>query len=190
MVDRTITVNVIITGASYVGKSAITGRLAGVVDEEIEEMVSKPTIGADLRFKREIVVCNGEKVVVNYVFYDLGGSRALKEVRRKFFEILRSTSAKGNIVVAVYSLDSSETLISLSSYVKEALDVLGEFPLLIVGNKLDLVEGVRKRTLGTVLSRIGEMCGRKPTVIFTSAKTKENMDKVLEWLKETVKQLL
>ena len=74
---------------------------------------------------------NGETNKFEVVFWDIAGQDQFKVIRDIFY---RGAEA----AVAVFDLTRKDTLSKLNNWIKEFYSIVGEKPLLILGNKEDM----------------------------------------------------
>ena len=178
-------VRVFVIGAPYTGKTKIVNKVMNVQDTMD---VYVPTIGVDVKIWETSVKLEGKDVKLFVTFFDFSGLDHFKTVREKYFEGLVTEK---DLILAIYDVSSLKTLYKIPSYIREVLkERRVTIPLLIIGNKIDLVDKVKKKTLRRILSRIKRSYNITPSIIFTSVKTSKNIDKVREWIISTAKTIL
>jgi small GTP-binding protein len=121
-----------------------------------------PTLGVG--FARQVFAIENKRVTLQ--IWDLGGQEHLGNVRANFYE-----GALG--VIFVYDVTRSETFENISEWKKEVDSNLQEYALLIVGNKVDLVnQRIVSTEEGVLLAK--EIGGKYLEI---SAKLGKNVDK-------------
>jgi small GTP-binding protein len=87
----------------------------------------KMTIGVDLSVKKIV----GGKVDKILQIWDLGGQPHFKEVADIYFR-----GAKG--ILAVFDVTRKASMDRLLDWIERVQSILGELPMVVVGNKIDL----------------------------------------------------
>lgn len=151
---------VIMVGSGGVGKSALT--LQFMYDEFVEDY--EPTKADSYRKK---VLLDGEDVQIDIL--DTAGQEDYAAIRDNYFR-------SGEGFLCVFSITEHESFSATSDFREQILRVKGEdhTPFLLVGNKADLRE---KRQVSQAEAQARAQQWGVP-YIETSAKTKENVDKV------------
>ncbi|CAO1328063.1 unnamed protein product [Diamesa serratosioi] len=152
---------VIMVGSGGVGKSALT--LQFMYDEFVEDY--EPTKADSYRKK---VVLDGEEVQIDIL--DTAGQEDYAAIRDNYFR-------SGEGFLCVFSITDDESFQATQEFREQILRVKNDenIPFLLVGNKCDLNDK-RKVPLAECQSR-AQQWGGVPYVE-TSAKTRENVDKV------------
>ncbi|XP_063976042.1 ras-related protein Ral-a isoform X2 [Diachasmimorpha longicaudata] len=151
---------VIMVGSGGVGKSALT--LQFMYDEFIEDY--EPTKADSYRKK---VVLDGEEVQIDIL--DTAGQEDYAAIRDNYFR-------SGEGFLCVFSITEDDSFQATQEFREQILRVKNDenIPFLLVGNKSDLEEK-RKVSLAEAQAR-SQQWG--VPYVETSAKTKENVDKV------------
>ncbi|XP_034193087.1 ras-like protein A isoform X1 [Osmia lignaria lignaria] len=151
---------VIMVGSGGVGKSALT--LQFMYDEFVEDY--EPTKADSYRKK---VVLDGEEVQIDIL--DTAGQEDYAAIRDNYFR-------SGEGFLCVFSITEDDSFQATQEFREQILRVKNDenIPFLLVGNKSDLQEK-RKVTLAEAQAR-SQQWG--VPYVETSAKTKENVDKV------------
>ncbi|XP_075236950.1 ras-related protein Ral-a [Lycorma delicatula] len=151
---------VIMVGSGGVGKSALT--LQFMYDEFVEDY--EPTKADSYRKK---VVLDGEEVQIDIL--DTAGQEDYAAIRDNYFR-------SGEGFLCVFSITEDESFQATQDFREQILRVKNDesIPFLLVGNKGDLDEK-RKVTLADAQSRAQQW---GVPYVETSAKTRENVDKV------------
>jgi small GTP-binding protein len=151
---------VIMVGSGGVGKSALT--LQYMYDEFVEDY--EPTKADSYRKK---VLLDGEEVQIDIL--DTAGQEDYAAIRDNYFR-------SGEGFLLVFSITEHESFDVLDEFREQILRVKNaeDVPLILIGNKSDLQSNrqVRKEEASEKANKWG-----KP-YIETSAKTRENVDKV------------
>ncbi|KAG5326727.1 RALA protein, partial [Acromyrmex charruanus] len=151
---------VIMVGSGGVGKSALT--LQFMYDEFVEDY--EPTKADSYRKK---VVLDGEEVQIDIL--DTAGQEDYAAIRDNYFR-------SGEGFLCVFSITEDDSFQATQEFRSQILRVKNDenIPFLLVGNKSDLQEK-RKVSLAEAQAR-SQQWG--VPYVETSAKTKENVDKV------------
>ncbi|GLH08740.1 Ras-like protein 1 [Gryllus bimaculatus] len=151
---------VIMVGSGGVGKSALT--LQFMYDEFVEDY--EPTKADSYRKK---VVLDGEEVQIDIL--DTAGQEDYAAIRDNYFR-------SGEGFLCVFSITEDDSFQATQEFREQILRVKNDenIPFLLVGNKSDLDEK-RKVTLAEANSRAQQW---NVPYVETSAKTRENVDKV------------
>jgi len=151
---------VIMVGSGGVGKSALT--LQFMYDEFVEDY--EPTKADSYRKK---VVLDGEEVQIDIL--DTAGQEDYAAIRDNYFR-------SGEGFLCVFSITEDDSFQSTQEFREQILRVKGDsnIPFILVGNKADLTNS-RKVQQATANNRAQQW---QVPYVETSAKTRENVDKV------------
>ncbi|XP_053948716.1 ras-related protein Ral-a isoform X2 [Anastrepha obliqua] len=151
---------VIMVGSGGVGKSALT--LQFMYDEFVEDY--EPTKADSYRKK---VVLDGEEVQIDIL--DTAGQEDYAAIRDNYFR-------SGEGFLCVFSITDDESFQATQEFREQILRVKNDesIPFLLVGNKCDLSDR-RKVPLNECQARAQQW---QVPYVETSAKTRENVDKV------------
>merc|ERR1711884_1000517 len=151
---------VIMVGSGGVGKSALT--LQFMYDEFVEDY--EPTKADSYRKK---VVLDGEEVQIDIL--DTAGQEDYAAIRDNYFR-------SGEGFLCVFSITEDDSFQATQEFREQILRVKGDdtIPFILVGNKSDLTD---RRAVPIQNARAQAEAWRVPYVE-TSAKTRENVDKV------------
>jgi len=151
---------VIMVGSGGVGKSALT--LQFMYDEFVEDY--EPTKADSYRKK---VVLDGEEVQIDIL--DTAGQEDYAAIRDNYFR-------SGEGFLCVFSITEDESFQATQEFREQILRVKGDetIPFILVGNKSDLTD---RRAVPVANARTQAEDWKVPYVE-TSAKTRENVDKV------------
>ncbi|KAM3957789.1 ras-like protein A isoform 1-T1 [Aphomia sociella] len=151
---------VIMVGSGGVGKSALT--LQFMYDEFVEDY--EPTKADSYRKK---VVLDGEEVQIDIL--DTAGQEDYAAIRDNYFR-------SGEGFLCVFSITEPESFDATQEFREQILRVKNDenIPFLLVGNKSDLADK-RRVPLDTCRERAQNW---QVPYVETSAKTRENVDKV------------
>lgn len=119
---------IVMLGDGAVGKTAMTVRFT----ENFFESDYKRTIGTDFSVKR--LTLDDLKADVTLQIWDLAGQPRFETVRQGFYR-----GARGGLLL--FDVTRRRTFMNLENWINEAYKSLGrEIPLVVVANKVDLVE--------------------------------------------------
>jgi len=151
---------VIMVGSGGVGKSALT--LQFMYDEFVEDY--EPTKADSYRKK---VVLDGEEVQIDIL--DTAGQEDYAAIRDNYFR-------SGEGFLCVFSITEEDSFQATQEFREQILRVKGDgnIPFILVGNKADLSNS-RQVQLATATNKAAEW---EVPYVETSAKTRENVDKV------------
>jgi len=151
---------VIMVGSGGVGKSALT--LQFMYDEFVEDY--EPTKADSYRKK---VVLDGEEVQIDIL--DTAGQEDYAAIRDNYFR-------SGEGFLCVFSITEDDSFQSTQEFREQILRVKGDsnIPFILVGNKADL-SGSRQVQVATANGKAADW---QVPYVETSAKTRENVDKV------------
>jgi len=153
---------ILLLGDASVGKTSLIRRF--VVDKFSDDYIT--TIGTKVT-KRDLRIDGGNRIVdLSLMIWDVLGQRGYKGIQDSSFR-----GARG--VLLVYDLTRPETRDSLQEYwVPRVRAVAGAVPMVVVGNKVDLVSAK-----GKAVEEVGELGKRLGTPAFvSSAKTGESVE--------------
>jgi len=156
-------------GSGGVGKSALT--LQFMYDEFVEDY--EPTKADSYRKK---VVLDGEEVQIDIL--DTAGQEDYAAIRDNYFR-------SGEGFLCVFSITEEDSFQSTQEFREQILRVKGDtnIPFILVGNKSDLTNS-RKVQQATANTRAQQW---QVPYVETSAKTRENVDKVFYDLMKEIK---
>lgn len=151
---------VIMVGSGGVGKSALT--LQFMYDEFVEDY--EPTKADSYRKK---VVLDGEEVQIDIL--DTAGQEDYAAIRDNYFR-------SGEGFLCVFSITEDDSFQATQEFREQILRVKSDetIPFILVGNKSDLTD---RRAVSLASARDRSEAWKVPYVE-TSAKTRENVDKV------------
>ena len=167
--NRTIDLKLILLGEGGVGKTSIVNAFIG--NEISSEYL--PTIGSITIRKDYVLTKKATTIRVN--IWDFGGQRSFNPFNPAFFK---------NVDVALFVFDLSKPIETLENIKQEFLENLQnyseDFISIIVGNKLDLLTEENK-----LKNAINRFLSKRDHLLFTSAKTQENVNQCFELLIHT-----
>lgn len=151
---------IIVIGPAGVGKSSLIRRL---VENEFT-FNYKFTIGVEINSK---MVEFKKGLFAKLTIWDIGGQDRFKTLRRNFYE-----GTHGALVV--FDLSRAETFPKMKEWVPDMNDILeNEVPVVILGNKSDLVPKIGEAINGKETNQFAEKIGS--LYMETSAKSGNNV---------------
>ena len=172
--ETSFTFKVLVIGPAAVGKSSLIRRFV----EDKFSLHYKFTIGVDFMSKVvEYEAGNSAKLTM----WDIGGQERFKVLRRNFYE-----GANGALVV--FDLSRAQTFPKMKEWLSDLKQTIeDDIPILIIGNKLDLIAEVGEVTDRAEAQRFAET--EKAMLIETSAKAGDNVEKAfVELTRKIVKK--
>lgn len=119
----------IILGSQAVGKTTLINCFLG----KSSANGYRPTLGVSLSSK-EFYIQGFKDEIITLQIYDLAGQEYFKRVRRNYY-----TGA--NCAFVIYDITKRETFEeAINFWVKDVREALGDIPLVLIGNKIDLDE--------------------------------------------------
>ena len=170
--QRVLRLKIVMLGDGAVGKTSIVQRYMGLGFRPVYLM----TIGANF-YAREITYYDEKfgKLHVTLVVWDLAGQPRFNEVRNQYYK-----GAK--LAIIVFDVSKRETLKSVKKWANEFWNNVKEkFPIILVGNKIDLRESADtvSHEEGINLAReLSEELGFEVPYVEASAKTGENINEI------------
>jgi len=159
------TYKVVICGDFAVGKTTFVKTFLDEKSAFLEDY--KPTIGVDIGRKSFTMDLNE----ITFQIWDLSGQQTFKTIRPQFYN--RSDGA-----ILIFDLTRKESFTNLSSWLEEIFDQTGSIPIVLVGNKTDLVasaeEIVSNQEAMDFTRRISSMTGFATPYIQASAMKRHN----------------
>ena len=123
---RTITKKIILTGSFAVGKTSLISRFV----YQSFSSTYKTTLG--VKIDRKTVALN-EELSVNMVIWDIGGEQSQQRIPESYY--LGSSG-----VIYVYDISRPSGFVQLSADIAFLNEKLKNVPVLVVGNKIDLID--------------------------------------------------
>ena len=125
----------------------------------------KSTIGTNFMTKAMTI----DTASVQLLIFDIGAQKMFSTMRIKYFQ-------GSNAAIAVYDVTSRESLHALPEWIVSVKEVCGNIPIIIVGNKADLV------TERAVVRSDAETLADRFTCMYeeASAKTGESVEMLFE----------
>jgi len=154
---------IILIGNALVGKTAIVTRFA----KDYFEQNYLRTLGINYYIKTQVIT----NVEVKMIITDTAGQEAFQRLRSSYYK-----GARGAIIV--YAINDRHSFGQVDYWKNEMFKTLKEIPIIIVGNKIDLIDQRR------VSTSEGRLLAKKLGCLFieSSAKTGENIDKIFEMI--------
>jgi small GTP-binding protein len=168
METRQIKRKVLLLGDGAVGKTSLIRKF--VTDKFDDKYIS--TIGTKVTKKEMNFKLPDEEIRLTLMIWDVLGQKGYKAVQASSYK-------GGEGVLMVCDLTRKETLSSLKDYwIPELRKVVGEVPMIFVGNKSDLVaeRQITEEELGALAEEFGS------THYLSSAKTGENVELMFDKL--------
>jgi small GTP-binding protein len=164
MIVSEVNIKLAILGTARVGKTSIT---QSYLDKEVPSMYI-PTIGSNISRKEYKL----ETVYIRVNLWDIGGQRSFNPLNPTFFN---------NIDAAFLAFDLSDPKESLNElqkvYLKQIKESSPKCRIIFLGNKSDLV---KPENLGSLMSIVNQDNLSEYKLIFTSAKTQDNINEAFE----------
>ena len=159
--------NIVLLGDSAVGKTCLINRFCA--DSFGENY--KPTIGKNVTEKEISMDVGGKSYQMNFMVWDIIGQKGYRYCQTTSFY-----NARG--VIMVSDLTRKETLDSIMNYwMPLVLRILGPVPMVLLGNKSDLVDECQYGILEIEnLANKREAFGIGRNVYVVSAKTGDNVE--------------
>jgi small GTP-binding protein len=168
------TVNIIkkvcLLGDPCVGKTSLIQRY--VLNEFSDDYL--PTIGTKVTKKTlmlEFEPKRPQSINFSMLIFDILGQLKFQSMQRPYFQ-----GSEGALIVS--DLTREDTIQSLTDWHQRLVDVVGEIPVMYLGNKKDLVDkDHQNKELMQSLAAAKDV-----TCLYTSAKTGDNVEKAFEML--------
>jgi small GTP-binding protein len=159
-VSKKIVKKICILGDPFVGKTSLIRKF--VYDVFDDKYIS--TIGTKVTTKQILLDCNGKKIEITFLIWDILGQREHQSLHSAHYK-----GASGALVVC--DITRRETLDNIKNWVDALHNVVGKTPVLILANKNDLEE---KAFSSADLKKISLQYNAD--FFLTSAKTGENVE--------------
>jgi len=156
--DRKYIIKVCLLGEANVGKTSLLYRY---IENKFRDNY-KATLGVNLLKKEANIEGYG---LITIQIWDLGGQESFKSLRKLYLE-----GANGALII--FDMTKSKTFEKLSDWVGDFKEARGEQPILLVGNKTDLIDNIKVNE--NEASAFANKHGME--FIKTSAKTGENVE--------------
>ncbi|MCK4444397.1 MAG: GTP-binding protein, partial [Thermoplasmata archaeon] len=157
---------VLLLGDGAVGKTSLIRRF--VIDKFSDDYIA--TIGTKVTKKDLSLKKHGSDCFVTLMVWDVLGQKGYSAVQASSFR-----GSQGAIVV--YDVTRSETLQALADYwIPRLYEAVGKIPIIIVGNKVDLVEKKKPHE-----EEAKDFCSEYGSEYYlSSAKSGENVEKIFK----------
>jgi small GTP-binding protein len=142
-------------GAGAVGKTSLIIRF---IRSSFNDSLKK-TIGTNFLIK-DVEIDNN---AIRLLIWDIGGQAAFSTMRRVYFK-------GSNGAIGVFDVTSQESLLKIPGWVSSIKKAVGNIPMILIGNKIDLERKVTTEEGQELADRLG--C----EYIETSAKTGEGVE--------------
>lgn len=161
--QQRIRVKVCLVGDSGVGKSSLIKRL--LFDDFDERYIPTPSTAVQ-KIVYDFPDSNGYEITLETDIWDISGQKGfLRFLKTDFFR-------KAWMILAVCDVSRSSTLYNLEEWIREAMEVAGNLPVQIVGNKADMPNNVIRYD-----PAVKRLSGQfDASFYFVSAKTGQNVD--------------
>jgi len=156
--ERKYIIKVCLLGEANVGKTSLLYRY---IENKFRDNY-KATLGVNLLKKEANIEGYG---LITIQIWDLGGQESFKSLRKLYLE-----GANGALII--FDMTKSKTFEKLSDWVGDFKEARGEQPILLVGNKTDLIDNIKVNE--NEASAFANKHGME--FIKTSAKTGENVE--------------
>lgn len=172
MAEPQVKLKICLVGDVEVGKTSLLRRFT--TNEFSEKYLS--TIGMNVAKKEVVLPASDRPGTASLLVYDIMGQRNLREpLKEAYFR-----GAQG--ILAVCDLTRRETLQGLEEWIRTAREQVGDVPVVVVGNKVDLAD---RRVLGE--SELTETAARhRAAQRYTSAKTGEGVEEAFQILAQSI----
>ena len=160
---------VVLLGDPAVGKTSLFIRY---LDNKFDEHY-KPTLGFDISVKKISTI----RAEFSLAIWDIAGTEQFKSLRGSYLD-----GAQGSIIVC--DVTRPGTLNNIPYWNETCMEMTGNIPTIVVGNKIDLKEYVKieKENLEEMAKEINAVA-----VFESSAKTGENVQEIFQELTEQIK---
>jgi small GTP-binding protein len=155
------TFKLVLLGDASVGKTSLVLRF--INNTFTERYIS--TIGADFLIK-DLVMFGAP---VRLMVWDLGGQASWAHMRARYMQ-----GSDGCILVFDTSSRGLDVVGYCQRWIMEIKDFIGEIPLIIVGNKIDLEPQVNLKEVANYIKKVGHI------YIETSAKTGDRVESMFQ----------
>ena len=161
-------VKICLLGEAAVGKTSLVYRF---IENKFRDNY-KSTLGVNL-LKKDLVI--DDYGGVSAQIWDLGGQESFKSLRKLYLE-----GANGAFVI--FDTTKRNTFDKVDEWIQSFKDSRGERPLLLIGNKIDLSDKIKVEE-----AEAKEYADKNAMrLIYTSAKTGENVEKAFKGLVKTI----
>lgn len=174
-------IKVAVIGRPNAGKSSMINRIIGEERVIVSDMAGTTRDAIDTRYER-----NGDKLL----FIDTAGIRRKSRVNESVekFSVIRAYAAVDRSDVCVIMIDGSEGIAEQDTKIAGYADEKGKACIFVI-NKWDVVQK-NDKTMNEFKHRIRETFAFMPyaSIMFTSAKTGQRVDRLLDEIKKVNEQ--
>ncbi|MHA1733732.1 MAG: GTP-binding protein [Promethearchaeota archaeon] len=147
-------------GPGNVGKTSLIIRF---IKESFSDSLKK-TIGTNFLIKDVVLPGGGDgEELARLLIWDIGGQAAFSSMRDIYFK-------GSNAALGVYDVTAPESLLKIPGWVSSIKKAVGNIPMILIGNKIDLERRVEREEAEDLAKRLN--C----EYLETSAKTGENVE--------------
>jgi small GTP-binding protein len=159
-----INIKVVLIGEGGVGKTSI---ISAYLEKDTPSLYV-PTIGSNIARKEY----NLAKSMIRIACWDIGGQRSFNPLNPAFFSNI-------DAALLVFDLSNSkETLLELQkTYLRNILEKSPDCSIFFIGNKSDLI---KPEEMGTLMNILNQHHHKDYSLIFTSAKNRDNITEAFE----------
>ena len=166
------TVKIVVSGDGGVGKTSFLNRLIYNHFDEEKEL----TRGVD--FYSKIIQVNGTEY--NFILWDFGGQKRFSEIVNNFVD--------GSLAAFIlFDLSRLSTIDSVLNWINK-LKELGNIPILLLGNKFDLMDRENIKLIDDYVNQIAEQNENIFEYIKISSKTSYNINQAFFMLINKISQ--
>jgi small GTP-binding protein len=166
------TVKIVVSGDGGVGKTSFLNRLIYNHFDEEKEL----TRGVD--FYSKIIQVNGTEY--NFILWDFGGQKRFSEIVNNFVD--------GSLAAFIlFDLSRLSTIDSVLNWINK-LKELGNIPILLLGNKFDLMDRENIKLIDDYIEHIAEQNENIFEYIKISSKTSYNINQAFFMLINKISQ--
>lgn len=168
MSEKKYILKICLLGEANVGKTSLVYRF---IENKFRENY-KSTLGVNLLKKDLDVEGYGS---TSAQIWDLGGQESFRSLRKLYLE-----GANGALVI--FDVTKRKTFEKLEEWIQSFKEARGEQPLVLIGNKTDLTDKLKVDEKEAV----DYAQKNKMTLVLTSAKTGENVEKAFNELMKVI----
>ena len=170
---RKMSKKIVMLGDAGVGKTSMIRKFVyDIFDDKYISTLGMKVTKKDLCIKHPI---EDSKVDMTMMIWDLMGQKEYETLHKSTYE-----GTHGALVVS--DITRYETLDNLAEWISDLYNVTGNIPVILIGNKNDLIEQRKFELLE--LEKIAKTC--KGSAFLTSAKTGDNVEKVFSKLSQEI----
>jgi small GTP-binding protein len=124
---KTYKFKITLFGSANVGKTSLILRyIKSSFSEDLKKTIGTNFLIKDLDFPED-------KIQIRMLIWDIGGQAEFSSIRQMYFK-------GSNGAIGVYDLTSPESLLRIPGWVSSIKKASGNIPMVLIGNKLDLVD--------------------------------------------------